>query len=205
MQVRVLPGPLPRLNHEMVQRRRHSIYYPEEKMNNTMSSEDFDRYAEKAMASTGGYYLKVPPSQVRYLKGDGSLAIILAFLANLLRLKLLNAKDRQRLRQNDGFFRCSHDYVQRSLGMTKHKTFKAFELFSKKPHCFITKKRRVGNRLWIKINEETLDKMGTPDLPEFETQTEESKKKMKKRRENASKNGRKSGVRSSANRCPEFL
>ena len=125
-----------------------------------MTGQDYSSYMIAVREHCGSAFLQLRFDHLRYLKGDATAAIILAYILNVLCMKDSNDKDREQLKNNDMWFRCPAAGIQKECGFGKDRQIRGIaKLVNEK---IIQTSRRNGNTLWIRVVTKELDRMRMP-------------------------------------------
>lgn len=105
----------------------------------------------------GGQFLQVNMDHMKYLEGDQLVINVLAYVLNLLRMKINNETDKALLIKNDNWFVCPAALIQEKLCIGKDSQIRAVKRLEEKELLHLSKRR--GNVLWVKVNTATLQKI----------------------------------------------
>lgn len=122
-----------------------------------ISNEEYQIQVNIIRRHTDEQFIKLHLAHLRYFEGDGTPAILLAYIFNLFVMKNSNKREVKELKENDMFFRCPAKNIQYKLGMGDEKQRRGIKVLIDKK--LVETQRRKGNNLWIKINTETLEKI----------------------------------------------
>lgn len=128
-----------------------------------ISDRAFAEYTSSAENHTGAIFCKFRLDHLRFLKGNCSAAVCLAYFANRAAMKARDTDPAAaaQFRKHDLFFRCPLTELRAETGIKRDKHDAA--LVTLVEEGIIETQRRAGNILWIKVNFARLNKIAAKD------------------------------------------
>lgn len=105
--------------------------------------------------TVSGGFLQLRMDILRYLQGNTSAAVVLAYVSNQLRMMAVH--DNARLKESDLWMCCPAQKIQKDLCIGKDKQKHAIDTLEKTG--LLLKDNRKNNCLWVKVNADKLKKI----------------------------------------------
>lgn len=127
-----------------------------------MTDEQYGEEISVILEHAGILFIQVRLDHVKYLGGDGTAALVLSYILNLLKLKNMSAKERELLIRNQMWFKCPAGKVISDLGMGEERHRTAVKNLIN--HDMLLIQRRAGNVVWVRVNTDTLKTVAKKEL-----------------------------------------
>lgn len=119
----------------------------------TPEDKEFTSYEEVINDHSGAIFLQLRPDHIRYLKGSVA-SVVLAYILNILRVRLLVPRDRRALADDELWFECQSRDICSDLGMWDNKVRRCLKTLVEAG--MIEQEHREGKVLWLRVKKEGL-------------------------------------------------